>query len=140
MSNKSQIVADFIDKVLNGDQIDATGDYFWEDMVEQAPFPGQGQGVEGLKDVLRMIKAGFPDIHWNVEEQIEEGDKVVTRFIWTGTHNGDFMGVPASGNKVSVWGIAIDRFDGDKIRDTRIIMDTLGLMMQIGAIPAPPSA
>ena len=137
MAGKSRIVAEFIEKVLNGDAIDATGDYFWEDMVEQVPFPGQGPGVEGLKDVLRMIRGGFPDIHWMVEEQVEEGDKVVTRFNWTGTHEGPFMGAPASGRKVSVWGVVIDRFDGEKIRDTRIIMDALGLMMQIGAIPGP---
>ena len=140
MLQKSQIIAEFIQKVLNGDQIDATGDYFWEDMVEQVPLPGQGPGVEGLKDVLRMIRAGFPDIHWTLEEQVEEGDKVVSRFTWTGTHDGPFLGVPASGRKVSVWGVVIDRFDGDKVRDTRIIMDTLGLMMQIGAIPPPPAA
>lgn len=131
------MIAEFIEKVLNEDQIDATSDYFWEDMVEQAPFPGQGPGVEGLKDVLRMLRAAFPDIHWTVEEQVEEGDKVVTRFTWTGTHDGPFMGVPAGGRKVSVWGMVIDRFDGEKVRDTRIIMDALGLMMQIGAIPAP---
>src|SRR5580704_18758764 len=105
MSPKSQIIAEFIENVLNGDQIDATGQYFWEDMVEQVPLPGQGPGVEGLKDVLRMMRAGFPDIHWTIEEQIEEGDKVVTRFTWTGTHGGNFMGVPASGRKVSVWGV-----------------------------------
>ena len=138
--NISQTVAEFVEKVLNNGQIDATGDYFWEDMVEQMPFPGQGPGIEGLKDVLRMMRAGFPEIHWTIEEQIEAGDKVATRFVWTGTHNSPFMGVPASGKKVSVWGVVIDRFDGNKVRDTRIIMDGLGLMMQIGAIPPPPSA
>jgi len=137
MTTKSQIVAEFIGKVLSGGEIDATGDYFWEDVVELEPFPGQGPGVEGLKGVLRMLRAAFPDMHWSIEEQIEADEKVLTRFIWTGTHEGAFMGVPASGNKVSVWGMVIDRFDGEKIRETRIIMDTLGLMMQIGAIPSP---
>ena len=108
-------------------------------MVEQEPFPGQGPGVEGLKDVLRMMRAAFPDMHWTIKEQIEAGNSVVTRFAWTGTHKGPFMGVPAGGKKVSVWGVVIDRFDGDKVRDTRIIMDTLGLMMQIGAVPPPPA-
>lgn len=137
MPTKSQIVAEFIDKVLSQGEIEATGNYFWDDVVELEPFPGQGPGLEGLKDVLRMLRSGFADMVWKVQEQIEAGDKVVTRFIWTGTHDGNFMGVPASGNKVSVWGMVIDRFEGDKIRDTRIIMDSLGLMMQIGAIPAP---
>ena len=137
MSRKSPIIAEFTRNVLNDDQIDRAGEYFHEDMVEQVPLPGQGPGVEGLKDVLRMMRAGFPDIHWAIDEQIEEGDTVATRFTWTGTHGGPFMGVPATGQKVSVWGVVIDHFDGDKVRDTRIIMDTLGLMMQLGAIPPP---
>lgn len=137
MPTKSQIVAEFIDKVLSQGEIDATGDYFWEDVVELEPFPGQGPGLEGLKDLLRMLRNAFPDMYWMVQEQMEDGDKVMTRFIWTGTHQGDFMGVPPSGNHASVWGMVIDRFEGDKIKDTRIIMDVMGLMMQIGAIPAP---
>ena len=64
---------------------------------------------------------------------------MVSRFEWTGTHQGTFLGVPATNRRVKVWGMVIDRLDGGKIRDTRIIMDTLGLMMQIGAVP-PPSA
>ena len=137
MSTKSQIVAEFIDRVLSQGQIEATGDYFWDDMVELEPFPGQGPGIEGLKDVLRMFRSSFSDMHWTIQEQLEEGDRVMTRFIWTGTHDGTIMGIPASGKKVSVWGVVIDRFDGEKIRETRIIMDVLGLMMQIGAIPSP---
>lgn len=61
---------------------------------EQVPFPGQGPGLEGLKEVLRGMRAGFPDLHFSVEEQIAEGDKVLTRFEWTGTHRGEFLGVP----------------------------------------------
>ena len=60
--------------------------------------------MEGLKGVLRGMRAGFPDMHWSIEEQIAEGDKVVTRFEWTGTHRGEFLGVPATGRPVKVWG------------------------------------
>ena len=137
MQNNSNTVRSFIEEVLNKGDIDATGKFFWEDMVEQVPLPGQGAGVEGLKDVLRGMRAGFPDMHWSVEEQVVEGEKVVTRFEWTGTHRGNFLGVPATGRSVKVWGMVIDRFQDGKIKDTRIIMDTLGLMMQIGAIPSP---
>jgi predicted ester cyclase len=61
----------------------------------------------------------------------------VTRFEWTGTHRGTFLGVPATGRPVKVWGIVIDRLQDGKIKDTRILMDTLGMMMQMGVIPAP---
>ena len=94
MQNNSKIVLRFVEEVLNQGNINSTGQFFWEDMVEQVPFPGQGPGLEGLKDVLRGMRAAFPDMHWSVEEQIAEGDKVLTRFEWTGTHQGEFLGVP----------------------------------------------
>ena len=137
MQSNSEIVRAFIEEVLNQGNIEASGKYFWDDMVEQVPLPGQGPGLEGLKNVLRGIKTAFPDIHWKIEEQIAEGDKVVTRFEWTGTHRGTFLGVPATGRSVKVWGVVIDRFERGKIKDTRIIMDALGLMMQFGVFPPP---
>jgi steroid delta-isomerase-like uncharacterized protein len=137
MQSNRDIVRGFIDEVLNQGNIEASGKYFWDDMVEQVPLPGQGPGLEGLKNVLRGIKTAFPDIHWKIEEQVAEGDKVMTRFEWTGTHRGPFLGVPATGRSVKVWGVVIDRFERGKIKDTRIIMDALGLMMQFGVFPPP---
>jgi steroid delta-isomerase-like uncharacterized protein len=137
MENNSAIVRRFIEETINQGQIDSAAQFAWEDVVEQVPFPGQGPGLEGLKDVLRGMRAGFPDLHFSVEEQIAEADKVVTRFEWTGTHQGEFLGVPATGRSVKVWGIVIDRLQSNRIKDTRIIMDTLGLMMQLGVFPPP---
>jgi steroid delta-isomerase-like uncharacterized protein len=107
-------------------------------VVEQVPFPGQGPGLEGLKDVLRGMRSAFPDIDFSIKEQVCERDKVVSRFEWTGTHKAEFMGVPATGRQVRVWGVVIDRLEAGRIKDTRILMDALGLMMQLGALP--PSA
>ena len=135
MEQNKQLIRHFTDEVLNGANFDATAKYFAADMVEQVPFPGQGPGIEGLNDVLRGMKAAFPDIHWTIEEQIAEADKVATRFVWTGTHQGPFLGVPATGKKVSVWGVVIDRIRDGKVFDTRIIMDVLGLMAQFGVFP-----
>ena len=137
MNDNSIIVRRFVDLALNKDQIDSAGQFFWEDMVEQVPLPGQGPGLGGLKDVLHGMRAAFPDMHWTVEEQIAEGDKVATRFEWTGTHRGEFLGVPATGRAVTVWGVVIDRLEGGKIKDTRIIMDSLGLILQLGVFPPP---
>ncbi len=137
MPGNSATVRQFLEETINQGQIDTAVQYFWEDMVEQVPFPGQGPGVDGLKDVLRGLRAAFPDMNWSVEEQIAQADKVVTRFEWTGTHRGEFLGVPATGRPVKVWGMVIDRFEEGRIKDTRILMDTLGLMMQLGVIPSP---
>ena len=135
MKNKSTIIQEFIERVLNGGSIEATGDYFWDDVVEEVPFPGQGPGLSGLKDVLAGLRSAFPDMHWIVDEQIESENKVVSRFTWSGTHRGEFLGVGATGRRVAVWGMVIDQFVGHKVKSTRIIMDVLGLMAQLGVFP-----
>ena len=137
MPDNSTIVRQFIEQAINQGQVDSAGQFVWDDVVEQVPFPGQGPGLDGLKDVLRALRAGFPDLHWTIEEQIAEGGKVLTRFEWTGTHHGEFLGVPATGRQVRIWGMVIDRLQEGRIKDTRILMDTLGLMMQLGVIPPP---
>jgi steroid delta-isomerase-like uncharacterized protein len=127
------VVNQFIEEGINLGKIDSIAQFVWEDVVEQVPFPGQGPGLEGLKDVLRGMRAAFPDLHFSVEEQMAEGDKVLTRFEWAGTHRGDFLGVHATGRFVKVWGMVLDRLEEGRIKDTRIIMDIFGLMMQLEA-------
>lgn len=133
--NKARI-REFIDRVLTDGEIDATGEYFHEDMVEEVPFPGQGPGLQGLKETLARMRHAFPDSKWTVEEQIAEANKVLTRFIWSGTHRGEFLGIPATNRSVRVWGMVIDRFEAGKVKSTRILMDTLGMMQQLGVLPA----
>lgn len=135
MPDNTTIVRQFIEEVLNRGDIDGAGRFVWDDVVEQVPLPGQGPGLAGLQDVLRGMRSAFPDMHWTVEEQLADGDRVLTRFEWTGTHRGEFLGVPPTGRSVSVWGMVIDRLVSGRIKDTRILMDTLGLMMQLGAAP-----
>ena len=137
MPDNASIVRNFVDQILNQGHIDQAQAFVWEDVVEQVPFPGQGLGLSGLQDVLRGMKAAFPDIHWNIEEQISEGDRVMSRFTWTGTHRGPFLGIPPTGRQVSVWGVVIDRLVDGRIKQTRIIMDALGMMAQMGVIPPP---
>ena len=139
MSQAGSIVRGFIEEVINQGRIDSAGDYFWDDMVEQVPFPGQGPGLQGLKDVLRGLLAAFPDMRWSVEEQLTEGERVLTRFEWTGTHRGAFLGVPATGRTVKIWGMVVDRIHEGRIKDTRILMDMLGLMIQLGVVSPPPA-
>ncbi len=133
LQENKQIVRRFIEEAINKGNVDASADYIAEDVVELVPFPGQGPGLSGLKDVLRGLRVAFPDMHWTIEEQIAEADKVLTRFTWTATHKADFFGVPAAGKPVVVWGMVIDRIEQGKIKETRILMDALGLMKQMGA-------
>ena len=135
MPSNASIVRQFTEVVINQGDMDAAATYVWDDVVEEVPLPGQGPGLDGLKDALRSMRTGFSDLNFSIHEQISEGDKVASRFEWTGTHTGVFLGIPATGKPVRVWGIVIDRLQDGKIKNTRIIMDTLGLMMQLGAIP-----
>jgi steroid delta-isomerase-like uncharacterized protein len=131
------VVRRFATEVITQGQMDLAAQFVWEDVVEQVPFPGQGPGLEGLKDTLRGMRAAFPDLNFSIEEQVSEGDKVASRFEWTGTHHGEFLGVPATGRQVRVWGIVIDRLEEGRIKETRIIMDIVGLMAQLGVFPPP---
>jgi steroid delta-isomerase-like uncharacterized protein len=137
--NKARI-SEFIDRVLTAGEVDATGDYFHSDMVEEVPFPGQGPGLDGLKETLIRIRRAFPDSQWKVEEQIAEDNKVLTRFLWSGTHQGEFLGIPATNRAIRVWGMVIDRFEDRKVQSTRILLDTLSMMQQLGVLPAVPKS
>src|ERR1700728_1511879 len=123
--DKPAILGGFADEVFTRGGFERAGEFAWGDVVEQVPLPGQGPGLEGLKDILRAMRTGFPDLVFSILEQISEGDKVVSRFEWTGTHQGPFLGIPATGKPVRVWGIVIDRLVEGRIKETRILMDTM---------------
>jgi steroid delta-isomerase-like uncharacterized protein len=83
-----------------------------------------------------MFRAAFPDLHFAIEDQIAEGDKVVTRYTFSGTQQGPLMGIPATGKHVSITGISIYRVVNGKMQAAWIEYDMLGLMQQIGMVPA----
>jgi steroid delta-isomerase-like uncharacterized protein len=136
MLDNAAIVRQFVEEVLNQGDIDGLGRFMSEDIVQHVPFPSQDPGLSGFQDMLRSARVAFPDIRWSVEEQMVDGDRVLTRFAWTGTHLGPFLGVPATGRRVSVSGMALDRLVEGKIKETRFLMDTFGLMTQLGVLPS----
>jgi len=138
MTNREVIQA-FLEDVINKGQLERADDLVKEDFVELDPLPGQKQGREGLKAVIGALRSAFLDMHWVANEMVAEGEKVVTRFVWTGTHRGTFLGIPATGKHVEVKGVVIDRLEDGKMADSRILMDTMSLMQQLGVVPAPQS-
>jgi len=135
MAGNRVVVERFVEEMINQGRFEVADEIVALDFVELDPLPGQKQGREGLKEVIAMMRAAFPDIHWVTEETVEQGEKVVSRFTWTGTHRGAFLGIPATGKSVSVKGVVIDRVVGGKMTDSRILMDSLGLMYQLGVMP-----
>jgi steroid delta-isomerase-like uncharacterized protein len=101
----------------------------------QRPFPDE-HGAEAARKTAEMFLAAFPDTNYTIEEQVAESDLVVTRWTARGTPEGELMGIPATQKSVEVSGIAIDRFSNGKIVESWGNWDTIGMMQQLGAIPA----
>jgi len=101
--------------------------------------PGRPQPVKGpagYLEIIAMMRGGFPDIQWTLEELICEGSSIAARFTMRGTHEGSFLGVPATGNKIAVQALNIYRLSGGRIIEEYGQPDLLGLMGQIGALPS----
>jgi predicted ester cyclase len=117
--------------------LDRFDEYVDPTFVDHNALPGQKPGIEGLKDAYRMFSAAFSDLWYTFEDLIAEDDKVVGRGVIQGKHTGPFMGIPAT-NKVIHWtGTRIFRVVNGKVTEGWIDLDLFGLMMQLGAMPAP---
>ena len=128
-------------ELISTGDIDGFGDHVADDFVEHEETPGFEPSKEGVKQMFHMYRAAFPDLHMEAEDVLASGDKVVARVRATGTHQGEFMGMPATGKNVDVQVIDIMRFGEDGlVREHWGLFDALGMMQQLGAIPAPAPA
>jgi steroid delta-isomerase-like uncharacterized protein len=128
-------------ELINAGDIDGLGDQMAEDFVEHDVVPGLEPNKDGVKQMFQMYRAAFPDLRMDAEDVLASGDKVVARVRATGTQQGEFMGLPATGKSVDVQLIDIIRFGEDGLaREHWGVFDALGMMQQLGAIPPPASA
>ncbi len=126
------------EELFDRSNLDVADELFASDFVYHDPASGEDwHGPESVKQYATMLRAAFPDLRYAVEDQIAEGDKVVTRYTASGTHQGELMGVAPTGNRVEITGISITRIEGGKIEEIWENYDTLGMMRQIDAFPAP---
>ncbi len=106
------------------------------DMLIRTPLPIEATGAQAAKQVWAMLLRGLPDLHLTIEDLIAEGDKVVARNSITGTHQGEYMGLPPTGKSITYNEIFIVRFAGGRIAETWGVVDVLSQMKQLGVIPA----
>ena len=140
MSEENKALARrFLEEAFNEGNLDVVDEIVTSDYVLHDPASPEGEirGPEGIKGFVQMYRSAYPDTDITVEDQIAEGDDVVTRWTARGTHQGELLGVPPSGNRVEVTGISIDRFSGGKFAESWTNYDALSMMQQIGAIPEP---
>ncbi len=95
------------------------------------------QGYEGFRQLTMLFRSAFPDLHTEIEDMLAEGDKVAARIRFRATNTGSFQGMPATGKAVDVTATGIFRVVDGKVTDNWVNLDALGLMQQLGVVPAP---
>ena len=126
----------FVEFINTGNE-DLAHEVISPDAVFHAPsHPEPLRGPDGYMEVLGMMRSAFPDVQWTLEETVTEGDTVAARFTMRGTHDGEFFGIPATGNKISVQAMNFYYLADGRIVGERAQPDLLGVMQQIGALPA----
>ena len=127
--------------LINAGDIDGFGRQLADGFVEHDVSPGFPPTKAGVVQYFKMLVTAFPDLRMNVEDVIASGDKAVARVQVSGTHKGEFMGMPATGKSAAVNLIDITRFGDDGLaREHWGVVDQLALMQQLGVIPAGPPA
>ena len=125
-----------VDEVMNGRKLEVIDEIVAAEFVYIDPAYSDVVGPAALKTVISEVHASFPDLlQWTTEEQICQDDKVVSRCTWSGTQVNDFRYIPATGRKVTITGIAIDRFAHGQFVETRMLRDDVGFLRQLGVIP-----
>ena len=140
MSDLKATVRSMYEGISSADDVGAMlNDHTTEDFVEHEEMPGfeGASGRERAAQQISMFRDAFSDLRFNVDDLVEEAGKVVARVTVTGTHTGEFMGIPASGNKIEVPTIDVFQFRDDKISDHWGVTDSGAMMMQIGAVEPP---
>jgi steroid delta-isomerase-like uncharacterized protein len=123
-----------IEEVWNKGNLAVVDDLIAGDFVGHSP-PDEHHGPEGVKQYFAMLRAAFPDIHFTIEDQIAEDDRVVTRWTARATHTGPFKGIPPTGKAGVVTGITINRVAGGKVLEGWTNKDDLGMLQQLGVVP-----
>jgi steroid delta-isomerase-like uncharacterized protein len=137
-TNKA-ITRRYFEEIFNEGNLAVADEIIAPDYASIGPgaFPGLPPGPEGSKMLVTTYRNAFPDLHFTVDDQIAEGDKVMTRWTAHGSHKGELAGIPPTGKSVTVTGMAEDQIVNGQIVERWDIFDQFGMMQQLGVIPKP---
>jgi predicted ester cyclase len=140
MGDAKKIVRQLLEEPWKG-SMDVIDEYVAPGYVGHDPSePEPIRGPEGFKAQIQKYLAGFPDGRITVDDQIAEGDKVASRWTGRGTNTGEIAGIGATGKEITVMGLTISRIEGGQVVEEWQTWDTLGMLVQLGAVPAPAAA
>jgi steroid delta-isomerase-like uncharacterized protein len=120
---------------MSAGDFDAVDEFIADDFVDHEEFPGITPDKEGARQFFMMMRTAFPDLQLEAHEIIADGDLVAARATFRGTHDGEFMGVPATGRQINVNGMDMVRIRDGKATEHWGVMDAMTMMQQLGAIP-----
>jgi steroid delta-isomerase-like uncharacterized protein len=124
-----------LEEMFNKGNLEVIHELLAPDYVDHDPaMPEDIHGPEGFKEYVGAYRSAFSDLHLEIEEQIAEGDRVVTRWTGTGTHDGELAGIPPTGNRVTLPGMEIVRISGGKLVEGWEGYDSMNLMRQLGVM------
>ena len=127
-----------VEEIFNRGNTSKADEFLAPDFVEREELPpGIPRDREGVKQLTTIFRSAFPDFKVTIDDLVAEGDKVVIRATWSGTQKGEFMGVPPTGKSISIGVIDIIRIAEGKYVEHWGIMDSMAMMQQLGATPAP---
>jgi predicted SnoaL-like aldol condensation-catalyzing enzyme len=127
----------FLDETVTRKNLAAIDELTTPDFVEHGVPPGFPPNREGTKQFFGMLLGGFPDVSYEIEDLIVQGDRLAARILWRGTQTGEFMGSPPSGKVITVQSIEWLRMEDSKLAEHWGLNDDLGMLQQLGLIPAP---
>lgn len=127
------------DEILGTGNVDALDEIATREYAEHNPLPGQGTGLQGLKDRVTMLRGALAP-RFTIEDVIAEGDKVAVRWTNSGTHVGEFAGIAPTNKGFTITGIDIYRVENGKLAEHWDVVDQLSLLQQLGLLPVPQGA
>ena len=130
------LVRRFFDEMCNQRKLNIADELFASNHKYHDPQTPSGSGPEGMKQVISTYQTAFPDAHWHVIETFTADNVIITRWKGSGTHKNELMGIPPTGKFVEVQGIWIHRIANNKIVASYNVWDTLGMLQQLGVVPA----
>jgi steroid delta-isomerase-like uncharacterized protein len=127
----------FVAEVMNTGNLAAADEFIAPNLVVHNPVPGQTPGREGFKQTFATLRNAFPDLHFTIEDLLADGDKVMIRSTYQGTHQGELLGFPPTGKPVAVMGIDLLRVADGKIVEHWGTYDQMEMLHQLGVLPSP---
>ena len=127
-----------VEEIWNQGNYDTLGEFITKDFTIHSSNPDEKiYGMDGVKEFYIQLRSAFPDIHFTIDTQVAEADRVVTQWTAQGTHSGNFRGIPPTGKKFKITAIDIERITDGKVVECWPSMDELALLEQLGVSPAP---